>query len=73
MRSIQVTLSKSTADGQFRVSRLSLEGESRVETEIDAWNTVLQILRLMDKPEAQTATGFPYSFPFAFEPENKKI
>lgn len=68
MRSIKVTLSRTTADGQFRISALSCGGGG-LPSETDVWNLVMQILRLKEKPEAQTSTGFPYAFPFAFEPE----
>ena len=67
MRSIKVTLSKTSFDGQFRLSRLSYEGESRNSVETNVWNMVTQVLRLMNKPEAQTTTGFPYGFPAVFE------
>lgn len=69
MRSVKVLLSKSTVDGQFRILRLSYEGHSPNAVDTNVWNLVMQILRLKEKPEAQTSTGFPYGFPFAFELE----
>lgn len=69
MHSIKVTLSRTTEDGQFRISALSRGSDNDLPVDTDTWNLVTQVLRLMEKPEVQISTGFPYSFPFAFESE----
>ncbi len=69
MRSVKVNLSQTIEDGQFRISALSRGSDGNLPVDTDTWNLVTQVLRLMEKPEVQISTGFPYSFPFAFEPE----
>lgn len=65
MKSVKVTLAKSPADGQFRVSALSAGGAG-LPVDVDVWNLVMQVLRLMDKPVADKDGGFAYPFSFAF-------
>lgn len=69
MRSVKVTLARTTEDGQFHVSALSRGSDGSLPVDTDTWNLVTQVLRLMEKPGVRISTGFPYTFPFAFEPE----
>lgn len=67
MRSIKVTLARTSDEGRFRIANLSYEGESGHPVETDVWNLVTQILRLMDRPVVEDEDkGFAYSFAFAF-------
>lgn len=57
MRSLKVTLSRTTEDGQFRISALN-RGEGDLPVDTNAYNLVMQILRLKAKPMAPTITDF---------------
>ena len=58
MRSVKVTLARTTEDGQFRVSALSRGSDSSLPVDTDTWNLVTQVLRLKGRPSAPSITDF---------------